>query len=84
MISRFARQAVEDNVLDNVIEDSEWHFYPPAGQWGTAWLPGADSEDPKRNLDKVELLYWFFLIKEIIGVVGLLSQYVNCCKKDET
>ena len=81
MISRIARQA-EEGLLSDTTE-SEWHFFPPAGQWGTAWLPGPNSEDPKLNLDKVELLYWIFALQEIIGVIGLLHQHITCCKKEE-
>ena len=69
---------------DTPVEESDYGFYPPSGHWGTPWLPGPNSEDEKLNLDKVQILYWFFLIKTIFGVLGFFKN-AKCCKKnDET
>merc|ERR1711907_127871 len=70
-LSRFAREA----------DDSEYSWYPPKGQWGTAWLPEPGASDEKLNLQKVNILFILFAIQTAWAAFGILSSW---CNKDES
>ena len=53
------------------------------GQIGTAWIPNADSTDEKLSLDKVEVLMYLFAIQLGLAIIGILSDWMDCNKKDE-
>merc|ERR1711907_407528 len=75
MLARIAREAAEDWTAKS--------WFPPKGQIGTAWIPNADSTDEKLSLDKVEVLMYLFAIQLGLAIIGILSDWMDCNKKDE-